>query len=361
MLFRSQVSEKSYLSGGTAMPSQFDPSTLSYALAIQQAMLQQGPHSIQHSQPGAANASSNPSYASQLSANSDAQPGHFYNPIDLPQTIITERALQSASSYAFYRGNGQYTRLVPLDELPPIAGLPALAPMHGMIILPIPRQHQAVKIPMNAWAGGVMGPITPGSTSTGSGSSGGIGGRHFDAFAPLGSGTPGFGGGGGGAFPTRSGSGGFGSGGRMAMIGTPSGRREKIYCDKWVHDGVCAFAQQGCKYKHEMPLDVPTQRSLGLFHGLPSWWKREHGIEMKRLDGGPADDGRGRRSSEVERPHESVRESLRAPVIGDRDHGTLSSWRIPVDKRTITPGNNSVLSQPSAIRAGGLFGKSIYT
>lgn len=54
-------------------------------------------------------------------------------------------------------------------------------------------------------------------------------------------------------------------------------RRVKIYCDKWVHEGICAFTQQGCKYKHEMPQDKATQHSLGLFHGLPAWWKKQQG------------------------------------------------------------------------------------
>lgn len=58
-------------------------------------------------------------------------------------------------------------------------------------------------------------------------------------------------------------------------------RRPKIYCDKWVHEGVCAFTQQGCKYKHEMPLDKVTQHQLGLFHGLPAWWKK-HQAELAR-------------------------------------------------------------------------------
>lgn len=54
-----------------------------------------------------------------------------------------------------------------------------------------------------------------------------------------------------------------------------SARREKIYCDKWIHDGTCAFTQQGCKYKHEMPHDRETQEKLGLFHGYPAWWKKQ--------------------------------------------------------------------------------------
>ncbi|KAK4038008.1 hypothetical protein C8A01DRAFT_17849 [Parachaetomium inaequale] len=59
---------------------------------------------------------------------------------------------------------------------------------------------------------------------------------------------------------------------------TPSGSKKmKIYCDKWVHEGVCAFTQQGCKYKHEMPSDKATQHQLGLFLGYPVWWKRRQG------------------------------------------------------------------------------------
>lgn len=60
------------------------------------------------------------------------------------------------------------------------------------------------------------------------------------------------------------------------MSAGPSNRRNKIYCDKWVHEGVCAFTQQGCKFKHEMPFDEATQRSLGLFQGFPAWWKKKN-------------------------------------------------------------------------------------
>jgi hypothetical protein len=58
-------------------------------------------------------------------------------------------------------------------------------------------------------------------------------------------------------------------------------RREKIYCDKWIHEGVCAFTQLGCKYKHEMPMDKATQLALGLNHGLPTWYKRAQAVQMR--------------------------------------------------------------------------------
>jgi hypothetical protein len=51
-----------------------------------------------------------------------------------------------------------------------------------------------------------------------------------------------------------------------------SARREKVYCDKWIHEGVCAFTQVGWKYLHVMPMDAETQVKVGLYHGLPRWY-----------------------------------------------------------------------------------------
>ncbi|RKF61602.1 putative c-x8-c-x5-c-x3-h type zinc finger protein [Erysiphe neolycopersici] len=57
-------------------------------------------------------------------------------------------------------------------------------------------------------------------------------------------------------------------------------RRKKVYCDKWVHEGVCAFTQVGCKFKHEMPTDRKTQIAVGLNHGFPNWYRRACGQKM---------------------------------------------------------------------------------
>jgi hypothetical protein len=43
----------------------------------------------------------------------------------------------------------------------------------------------------------------------------------------------------------------------------------------WIHEGRCAFTQTGCKFKHEMPLDEESQKALGLFQGLPAWYKKQ--------------------------------------------------------------------------------------
>ncbi|KAI3335900.1 hypothetical protein F4824DRAFT_500389 [Ustulina deusta] len=67
----------------------------------------------------------------------------------------------------------------------------------------------------------------------------------------------------------------------LSNAATGGHRRSKIYCDKWVHEGVCAFTQRGCKYKHEMPSDKLTQHQLGLFQGYPHWWKK-HQADLSR-------------------------------------------------------------------------------
>ncbi|KAH6649807.1 hypothetical protein F5144DRAFT_607889 [Chaetomium tenue] len=81
-------------------------------------------------------------------------------------------------------------------------------------------------------------------------------------------------------------------------VPTPiNNKRIKVYCDKWVHEGVCAFTQQGCKYKHEMPADKATQHQLGLFLGYPVWWKRRQGelarVQQQQQQGAGAGAGGG--------------------------------------------------------------------
>src|SRR5690349_5332267 len=52
---------------------------------------------------------------------------------------------------------------------------------------------------------------------------------------------------------------------------TSSARREKVYCDQWIHEGVCPFTRVGCKYLHVLPTSVETQVKVGLYHCLPRW------------------------------------------------------------------------------------------
>ncbi|KAI1761620.1 hypothetical protein GGR53DRAFT_469124 [Hypoxylon sp. FL1150] len=221
--------------------------------------------------------------------------------------------MQPDTSYAYCydRGNGQYTRLVPVDMLPPLQDIPALQPdCSGMVVLPQPRamppegrssnaEPVMLKSPLDTPSSpsdniqsridtivastpptpthlhspmspvGVVG-LGPGSTAT----SVPGGHHHHHSHQQHGGGHGGGCGGGGGG----------GHGNQQPQ------RRPKIYCDKWVHEGVCAFTQQGCKYKHEMPFDKVTQHQLGLFHGFPAWWKK-HQADLSRQRDGPAGNG----------------------------------------------------------------------
>ncbi|KAI1416091.1 hypothetical protein F5Y13DRAFT_206109 [Hypoxylon sp. FL1857] len=228
--------------------------------------------------------------------------------------IVSELQLDTSYAYCYDRGNGQYTRLIPADMLPLLKDIPALQQnCSGMIVLPQPRtlppngrssntepvvlrsppntptspsdtiqsridtivaatpptppSHHQPSLPLSS-AGGVSG-LGPGSTA---------------ATAPTGSThphshhQPHHGG-----HASHSSHGGHGGG---HGSGQQPQRRPKIYCDKWVHEGVCAFTQQGCKYKHEMPFDKVTQHQLGLFHGFPAWWKK-HQADLSRQRDGP--------------------------------------------------------------------------
>ena len=49
----------------------------------------------------------------------------------------------------------------------------------------------------------------------------------------------------------------------------------KEYCSFWLRRGECDYAQQGCLYKHEMPLDLETLNRLG-HTDIPEWYRRKH-------------------------------------------------------------------------------------
>ncbi|CAD0091417.1 unnamed protein product [Aureobasidium mustum] len=61
----------------------------------------------------------------------------------------------------------------------------------------------------------------------------------------------------------------------VAPSGIEPDQRKKIYCTYWIQNqGQCAFTQQGCIYKHEMPEDKETLESIGL-KSVPAWWRKE--------------------------------------------------------------------------------------
>ncbi|KAF7518661.1 hypothetical protein G7054_g13377 [Neopestalotiopsis clavispora] len=205
---------------------------------------------------------------------------------------FSDLQLESCYAYCFDRGNGQYTQLIPADMLPTLQNIPALQQgCQGMLVLPTPRALLSNSRSSNTDPILLRTPpATPGipadniqsridnivattpSTPTHHSSSASFSISHINnnhQQQPHG----------------HQSTSGFHSGGSTAQHHPHQQqqpqRRPKIYCDKWVHEGVCAFTQQGCKYKHEMPFDKVTQHQLGLFHGLPAWWKK-HQAELAR-------------------------------------------------------------------------------
>ncbi|KAK1775268.1 hypothetical protein QBC45DRAFT_335681 [Copromyces sp. CBS 386.78] len=169
-------------------------------------------------------------------------------------------------AYAYDRGNGRYTRLIPADMLPPLVGVPAYeSDISRLFVLELPQaldangrntnvdpvqtqvvQKDAVQSQIDQI---VLASNSPAATNTSL--------THHQSAAVAAYLTP----------PPLHGQG---------------PKRAKIFCDKWVHEGTCAFTQQGCKYKHEMPYDRATQHMLGLFHGLPAWYKRQQAELMRQ-------------------------------------------------------------------------------
>ncbi|RFU77975.1 hypothetical protein TARUN_4249 [Trichoderma arundinaceum] len=129
------------------------------------------------------------------------------------------------NGYAYYlnRGNGELTRLIPADMLPSLNEIPPREPeRRGMVVLP----------PLRGVPPKGMADMNHAVTIK----------NHIDRIVATSPSTP---------------------------------KRNKVYCDMWIHEGRCAFTQTGCKFKHEMPLDEGSQKALGLFQGLPTWYKKQ--------------------------------------------------------------------------------------
>lgn len=110
-------------------------------------------------------------------------------------------------------------------------------------------------------------------------------------------------------------------------------KREKIYCDKWIHDGTCAFTQQGCKFKHEMPVDKETQMSLGLFHGFPPWWRRYCAERSTQLEDNPVPGNGSNGAASPPGYSGASRHGSAAPIDSVSSGAALKaiSWRRPIE------------------------------
>ncbi|CAK7215783.1 hypothetical protein SEUCBS140593_002644 [Sporothrix eucalyptigena] len=178
------------------------------------------------------------------------------------QTQATVEPPNTSNCYFAYcldRGNGLYTRLVPADTLPASVGYaPLQSDSRGMIVL---------QDPLTKGFSGVPSPLSLGGVAAGNSlptfSARPVQQLNFTAYAAA-QVTP---------FAQRAG---------LANTNASPAKKNKVYCDKWVHEGICAFTQQGCKFKHEMPHDRNIQRSLGLFHGYPNWYKKLQAQESQQ-------------------------------------------------------------------------------
>lgn len=85
--------------------------------------------------------SSDPSLSSTSTIPISSSKKHIANMFPPHGIVISDADMELAMAYCFDRGNGQYTRLVPIDILPfSLRDLPARMSSHeGMIVLPVPR------------------------------------------------------------------------------------------------------------------------------------------------------------------------------------------------------------------------------
>ncbi|TAQ90190.1 hypothetical protein B7494_g1452 [Chlorociboria aeruginascens] len=204
---------------------------------------------------------------------SDVNPGPVYP---------TENQLDVAYAYGIRRESGRFTRLIPADQLPALEGIDEVQGSEGLIILPEPRAASPARRPdgeqvassvvqtlpllppfrRNALHDHSLGQIIQAVNPNPSGD---ITQETIDTIIARASISP----------------------SSSSLIQSRPvhpqhrERREKVYCDKWVHEGTCAFTQVGCKYKHEMPMDKATQLSLGLTHGIPGWYRRLHAVQLR--------------------------------------------------------------------------------
>ncbi|KEZ38618.1 hypothetical protein SAPIO_CDS10615 [Scedosporium apiospermum] len=230
----------------------------------------------------------------------------------LVSAVPSEPRLDSAFAYCYDRGNGQYTRLIPADLLPELKDIPRMQNSSaGMIVLPQPMGIPPAGVASNTCPVVIKSPRNGTAQASDSIQS------QIDNIV------------------------------KSAPV-----RRPKIYCDKWVHEGVCAFTQQGCKYKHEMPFDRQTQHQLGLFHGLPAWWKK-HQAELQRQ----------RDVSEPASPTAPMSAKQSATPVAENS-GERQGWRPETVKRNTSPlssptpsttvSNNSPASPRLGFATGGI-------
>ena len=107
----------------------------------------------------------------------------------------------------------------------------------------------------------------------------------------------------------------------------------KEYCSYWLRCGECDYAQQGCLYKHEMPLNRDVLERLG-HRDIPKWYREKHGLGSFLTGGNGIS---GEKNEKMERSWRNAREAEDREREGggrsERDSGGRSDGRANNKKR----------------------------
>ncbi|KAJ6126791.1 Zinc finger CCCH-type [Penicillium sp. IBT 18751x] len=61
------------------------------------------------------------------------------------------------------------------------------------------------------------------------------------------------------------------------QVSQKNAHSKKQYCSYWIRHGECDYSQQGCLYKHEMPMDTQLLEKLGL-RDIPRWYREKFSV-----------------------------------------------------------------------------------
>ncbi|KAJ5292553.1 uncharacterized protein N7443_008506 [Penicillium atrosanguineum] len=100
---------------------------------------------------------------------------------------------------------------------------------------------------------------------------------------------------------------------------------KKHYCSYWIRHGECDYSQQGCLYKHEMPMDAQLLEKLGL-RDIPRWYRDKFSVPSLQSGYGNKDGQRQyaltehAHQSSSQSPQRSIEWSLSVDAPGSNEH-----------------------------------------
>ncbi|KAL4970831.1 uncharacterized protein BDV14DRAFT_3460 [Aspergillus stella-maris] len=115
------------------------------------------------------------------------------------------------------------------------------------------------------------------------------------------------------------------------QVRTNSRNFKKEFCSYWIRHGECDYSQQGCLYKHEMPLDKEGLDKVGL-RDIPKWYREKTGHSSLLPNGHahPRPNTSSLKNDTTQKPIQYPAQ-LAANEAGQRSAGTSK----PLDQRTV--------------------------